>query len=77
MTDGVALTPREREFEAVCLEMLAQGVKPTPANLEPRGFGNGRTIRGNYVRIRTRLLRQAGYRKGTDKYGGEGQWRKR
>lgn len=62
MTDGVALTAREREFEAVCKVMLDQGMKPTPANLYP-GFGNGKTIRGNYVRIRTRMLRAAGYRK--------------
>lgn len=54
------MTPRELEFEAVCRVMLGQGIKPTPSNLYP-GFGNGRNIRGNYVRIRTRLLQEYGY----------------
>lgn len=54
------MTPRETEFEAVCRTMLDQGIKPTPANLYP-GFGNGRTIRGNYVKIRTRLLEEYRY----------------
>lgn len=56
------MTPRETQFEAVCKTMLDQGIKPTPANLYP-GFGNGRNIRGNYVQIRTRLLKEFGYRK--------------
>jgi len=81
MTDGIAVTRREKEFEALCLAQLYFGIKPTPASVGggPRfleaweapdgvaqwveGFGNGRTIRGNYVKIRTRLLEEHGYRK--------------
>lgn len=54
-------TKREEEFRNKCRELLAHGIKPTPKLMVQFGFGNGRTMSGNYVKIRTEELLRFGY----------------
>lgn len=66
------MTPREEQFERFCRIVLESGRIPTPKVMFFWGFGNRRNLRGNYVKIRTRLLEEYGYTKNEMK----GRWEK-
>lgn len=65
-------TPREAEFRAACRQLLGRGQIPTPKIMGKLGFGTGRTMAGNYVKIRTEELIRFGYRPDPR----TGRWRK-
>lgn len=61
MMDDKPDTPREAEFRLKCQQLLGHGQVPTPAIMGKLGFGNGRTMSGNYVTIRIEELTRFGY----------------